>query len=182
MKKKKKKKPKQLTCNIYLLNETKLCQFLNKEIKFHYLDMNFPLGGILLFYYILLNLPFVASQKRKKKKRWMKMFETTVEIFSLVLLCFSLDLWVSLVQVSSREPNSNRSNHKMTWLEGSLERTSWSRDQQPQSLWPTHSCIHFTEKYLSRVVQLFESGVPRPWWAGVRGEEQAGYWRMNGPM
>lgn len=74
--------------------------------------MNFPPGGILLFY-ILLNLPFVSSQK---KKRQFKMFETTVEIFSLVFLGFFFFrfLFQCLVQVSSRKPNSNRSNHKMS--------------------------------------------------------------------
>lgn len=31
-------------------------------------------------------------------------------------------------------------------------------------------------------VELFESAVPGLGGAGVRGEEQAGYWRRNGPM
>lgn len=51
-----------------------------------------------------------------KKKRQFKMFETTVEIFSLVFLGFFFFrfLFQCLVQVSSRKPNSNRSNHKMS--------------------------------------------------------------------
>lgn len=48
--------------------------------------MNFPLGGILLLYYTLLNLPCIASQKNKNKE--VRMFETTKEIFLIFLFFF----------------------------------------------------------------------------------------------